>query len=363
MIATRGAPATSLTVNSRPASSGWPMVAKKPGPTRVDARVHVFALLRLVALDLDRAAPVAVGHQRDHRRRRRAHVGQLRQLFLQLLEQPDRALARVAVERRVDREAEQLVGLESGVERFQVVEAAREQPGAGEQQHRQPDLRDDQPLAEPRVAGAADHAARLRPSASRSAPAASTDSAGARPKRIAVTQRGGDRERGDPQVGRRGQRLRCAVVGQHLQQQRAGPPRDAEAEHRAGCREQRGFRPAAAARSRRGSRPAPGGSPLPSAAPRRARAAGSRRWRRRSAARARPSPISTRIGVVNCLRRSDRPLLSGPQEQVLGEEAVVKQLRHVRRSRLSSCSLIWRYSDVHRRFRLRRRRRPASAAP
>ena len=33
MIATRGAPATSFTVNSRPATSGCPIVAKKPGPT------------------------------------------------------------------------------------------------------------------------------------------------------------------------------------------------------------------------------------------------------------------------------------------------------------------------------------------
>ncbi len=33
MIATRGAPSASLIVKSRPASSGWPMVSKKPGPT------------------------------------------------------------------------------------------------------------------------------------------------------------------------------------------------------------------------------------------------------------------------------------------------------------------------------------------
>ena len=33
MIATFGAPATSFTVNSRPLTSGCPMVAKNPGPT------------------------------------------------------------------------------------------------------------------------------------------------------------------------------------------------------------------------------------------------------------------------------------------------------------------------------------------
>ena len=33
MMATCGAPATSLTVNSRPLSSGCPIVAKNPGPT------------------------------------------------------------------------------------------------------------------------------------------------------------------------------------------------------------------------------------------------------------------------------------------------------------------------------------------
>ena len=163
MIATRGAPVTSLTVNSRPRTSGCPIVAKNPGPTAVDARVHVLAFLRLVALDLHRAAPVAVGHQRDDRRGRRAHVGQLRQLLLDLLEEQDRSLARVAVQRRIEREAEQLIGLESGVERLQVVEAAREEAGAGEQQHREPDLRDDESFPESRVPGAADDAAGLRP--------------------------------------------------------------------------------------------------------------------------------------------------------------------------------------------------------
>ena len=94
-------------------------------------------------------------------RGRGAHVGQLRQLLLELLEERDRSLARVAVQRRIEREAEELIGLESGVERLQVVEAAREEARAGQEQHREPDLGDHESLPEARVPGAADDGAGL----------------------------------------------------------------------------------------------------------------------------------------------------------------------------------------------------------
>ena len=149
----------------------------------------------------------------------------------------NRALARVAVERRVEREADQLVGLESGVQRLQVVEAAREQAGAGEQQHRQADLCDDQPLAQPRVAGAADHAAGL----------VLQRRCQRRPRRLQRRreaeqhrrhQRCGDREGDHAQVGHRRQRLRrrrrsAASFSSSAPVHQAS----AEAEQRAGARQ------------------------------------------------------------------------------------------------------------------------------
>ena len=65
----------------------------------------------------------------------------------------------VAAERRIDRERQQALDREPGIDSAQVEQAPREEAGAGEEQHRQRDLADDKRPANPRLAAAADDAA------------------------------------------------------------------------------------------------------------------------------------------------------------------------------------------------------------
>ena len=230
----------------------------------------------------------------------------------------------VAGQRRVD--ARRTPGgrcSKPGLEVLQVVETAREQAGAGDQQHRQRHLRHHQALAQPRVRRAAGQRAGFL--------AQRLVDVGARglQRRRQAEDEGGERprperEQPDAEVGRGGQRPREA------RRRAAARPAARQARSRAPgprCRPPAtaaGSRTASGASMRRGWRRAPAARPSPSAARPPARAAGWRRWRRRSAARGRPCPSAPRAASRTPPRMSDRAAAGGVQHQRLGAEALLE---------------------------------------
>jgi hypothetical protein len=313
-------------------------------------------------------APLAVFHPRDAPRRGGAHVGQLRELFLELLKEEQGSLARVAVQRRIERETEQLVGLEAGIERLQVVEAAGEEAGAGEEQHRQPHLGDDEPLAEACVPGAADDAARfvLERRDQRRAGGLQRRCEAEEQRRQERAAKGEER---DARVRRGRQRLRSGVERQHLQQQGPRPPGEGQADGRAGSGQHEAL-----------------DQPLPHDRV----AAGAEREANRHLLLARGAARQQQVGDVRArdqqhqtdhahqhenrrrelLTQIGSSFLARAQEQVLADEALAEALRRV--GDLLELLLVDLPVDhVHRRFRLLRRharlqprhdRQPAAAA-
>ncbi len=109
-------------------------------------------MVRLLAL------PVRTRHLSD---RRRQHAGHSADVVDQLqVEALDAGLV-VAVQCWVDAEGDEVVDVQAGVERLEVVETPREETRAGHQQHRQRDLRNDEALAKTGVVDAAGQIARF----------------------------------------------------------------------------------------------------------------------------------------------------------------------------------------------------------
>ena len=118
------------------------------GRQGVHERLHVLAVRGLVALDRHRAVPLVTGENRHRRRARRADAGNRLDPLEQLVLEIGAAGLVVAVQARVDLERDEVLGLaDAGVGAAQVLQAAREEPGAEEEQETQRDLRGDQALA------------------------------------------------------------------------------------------------------------------------------------------------------------------------------------------------------------------------
>jgi hypothetical protein len=106
--------------------------------------IHIFVFARLIAFHGDVAAAVAVGERTGAGGAGGDHSGQPGEPLLQIVEQGEAALLRVAIQRRIDGEGEQPLRAEAGIHAQQVEQAAGEQAGAHQQQQRKRQLRDHQ---------------------------------------------------------------------------------------------------------------------------------------------------------------------------------------------------------------------------
>ena len=158
----RSAPPTALETRAR--DQRHLHGSEEVGAHVVDRDVGVFAGSRGVALDADVVTPVVVGEKRHCGGRRARDARNLRELLHEPLEEHARALRRIAVAVRRDREHGQRIGPESEVDARDVGQALREPPREHEQRHRKRDLRRRQRRAKTRGALAArrPHALRLQ---------------------------------------------------------------------------------------------------------------------------------------------------------------------------------------------------------
>ncbi len=134
-----------------------------PGRQRVHEGLHVLAVRGLVALDRHRAVPFVASEDSHLRGSRGADAGDRLDALEELVLEVRAARVVVAVQARIDLERDEVLGLvDAGVGATQVLQAAREQPGAEQQQEAEGDLRGDQALAqEQRLVAAGDRSDRV----------------------------------------------------------------------------------------------------------------------------------------------------------------------------------------------------------
>ncbi len=132
------------------------------GRERVHERLHVLAVLGLVAFDRGGAVPFVAGQDRHAGMPGRLDPRRAAQAIEQLVVEIHRSRIVVSAQRRRQPERDQVVHLHAGVGGLQILQAAHEQSRAEQQQEAQRHLRGDEALAqEERSAGARDPADRV----------------------------------------------------------------------------------------------------------------------------------------------------------------------------------------------------------
>ena len=244
----------------------------------------------------------AVDAAREQRRRRQGHrrdAGHGAQPVEHLPVERQRALLVVAIQLRVDAEEQQVLRVEADVHVAEVGERPQEQAGADQQDERDRDLHGEEDLARP--------AARADDAAARFLERRVHVHAGAAQRRQDAEDQPGQAADGEHE------REHTPVEGaRHVggaRQQLLAPVADDDAEGAAERRQQQAFRQELAYQppARRAERQPHRQLLLPAWS--RATAAGSRRWRRQSAGRARRRPPGARPSGTRSwrCRRTPRP--------------------------------------------------------
>ncbi len=119
------------------------------GRNRVHEGLHVLAILGGVAFDSRAAVPLVAAQQRHGGQPRGLHAGDGADLSQKFVVEMYGSRRIVSVERRRNLERHQVIQVvESGVDRFQILQAAHEQSGAEQQQETQRHLSRYQALAQ-----------------------------------------------------------------------------------------------------------------------------------------------------------------------------------------------------------------------
>jgi hypothetical protein len=119
-----------------------------PGGQRVHERLHVFAILRVVAFHRHAAVPFIAAQNRHHRQSCGLHARRAPEAFQHIVVQVHGALVVVPTERRCELKRDEVVERHPGIGGLQVLQAPHEQAGAEEQQETERDLRGHEPLAQ-----------------------------------------------------------------------------------------------------------------------------------------------------------------------------------------------------------------------